>query len=554
MSRSRSARTVKISTRVWALSMLFSALVVVVGGYGEWNTMKLSHSLDKITRVYLLTTTDLIKIDMFHDGLAAKTYKSLEYATQKKTDLLKETQDETEKMSNDIRDILKELKATEMAPDSKKLLDEISAPLEEYINIVTQIVRDASSFDRDTALSRMPIFEKKFEILEKALGELGTQLKADAGSYIQSALEHSDNAQKWNLMIIIFGVISGFLVSLYFVRSIFSSLSHLTQNMATDSKNLRAAAKKLSSASSSLADTTHEQSSAIEETVSSMEQMSSMISQTSQNSELTLRETRQALETLGRSKDIIVQMVASMSNIAASNEKLQSIVKVIDEISSKTKVINDIAFETKLLAFNASIEAARAGAHGRGFSVVAEEVGNLAKVSGTAAEEVRNLLTSSLTEVESIVSETRQRVDQGQKISNDCESSFRTIETAIKGISGGIERIATATKEQDTGVKQTNLAMMEMEKITQLNSRNAEKLSEYSTELKAVASGMRNNSTDMAELVWGHSGSLEADDAQHNELDENKSAEVVALPVSVDDHSQDESLSDSQESRWHKSS
>lgn len=74
-----------------------------------------------------------------------------------------------------------------------------------------------------------------------------------------------------------------------------------------------------------------------------------------------------------------------------SNKKITEITKVISEVAAKTQVINEIVFKTKLLSFNASVEAARAGDQGRGFSVVAEEVGNLAKMSGDAAKEISNI-------------------------------------------------------------------------------------------------------------------------------------------------------------------
>lgn len=84
----------------------------------------------------------------------------------------------------------------------------------------------------------------------------------------------------------------------------------------------------------------------------------------------------------------------------AANTKLGRLVGLIASIKNKTKVIDDLVFESRLLSFNASIEAARAGVHGKGFSVVAEEVGKLASMSGKAADEIRTLLDSSTQECE----------------------------------------------------------------------------------------------------------------------------------------------------------
>ena len=99
------------------------------------------------------------------------------------------------------------------------------------------------------------------------------------------------------------------------------------------------------------------------------------------------------------------EMVKQVNN---SNEEVEKIISIIKTIGDRTKVINDIVFQTKLLSFNASVEAARAGEMGKGFSVVAEEVGNLAKMSGDAAQEISAILDDSITTVHSIIERTKE--------------------------------------------------------------------------------------------------------------------------------------------------
>ena len=102
-----------------------------------------------------------------------------------------------------------------------------------------------------------------------------------------------------------------------------------------------------------------------------------------------------------------------MEEIKKSNEKIQEVVEIIQEIEEKTKAIDEIVFQTKLLSFNASVEAERAGEHGRGFSVVAQEVGNLAQLSGKSASGINEILGESIKRVKSISHDNSVKVDEG---------------------------------------------------------------------------------------------------------------------------------------------
>src|SRR3954468_23516662 len=107
--------------------------------------------------------------------------------------------------------------------------------------------------------------------------------------------------------------------------------------------------------------------------------------------ESALKASQQADERL----KTVQRLQSAMAAIKESNDLLNDLKTSFQAIQNKTRVINDIVFKTKLLSFNASIEAARAGQYGKGFSVVAEEVGRLAQTSGKAAKEIEALLSES---------------------------------------------------------------------------------------------------------------------------------------------------------------
>ena len=164
-------------------------------------------------------------------------------------------------------------------------------------------------------------------------------------------------------------------------------LVHETNNLKQRSASSISTSGNLNKVSSELSDAARLQQEAVQETMAALDQMMSMLSNTNKYVEESLQSADGVNQKTQDGSHIMNRMEESMGSIQNSNSDLESMAKIIEAISEKTNVINEIVFNTKLLAFNASIEAARAGVHGKGFAVVAEEVGNLAQLSGEAAKD-----------------------------------------------------------------------------------------------------------------------------------------------------------------------
>lgn len=167
-------------------------------------------------------------------------------------------------------------------------------------------------------------------------------------------------------------------------------------------------------------------------------------------------------------------------------------------------MIDGIAFQTNILALNAAVEAARAGDHGKGFSVVAEEVRNLAHRSADAAKNIKTLI-----EV------TSNNVTQGVTVVSEAEKNMQEIVTGSGNVSQLMDDIFTSTSEQEKGISQITLALSELERVTQSNVTMAEELNGSSdvlrnqvSELQARTRNFRLEKGYQAESTPSHAGPL----------------------------------------------
>ncbi|MEQ8480879.1 MAG: methyl-accepting chemotaxis protein [Hoeflea sp.] len=240
-------------------------------------------------------------------------------------------------------------------------------------------------------------------------------------------------------------------------------------DIRTNAVSIEADSAQLRTAADDLARRTEQQAASLEQTASAVEEISATVHTASERATDTDRLAREASHDARESGAVVGRAVDAMGRIEEASENIGRIIGVIDEI----------AFQTNLLALNAGVEAARAGEAGKGFAVVAQEVRDLAGRSASAARDIKTLIEQSGAEVRS-----------GVALVGETGEAITRIIARIENISGHVSAMATASREQSTGLDEVNTAVGRMDKMTQQNAAMVEETNASSHALATEAAAL----------------------------------------------------------------
>ena len=251
-------------------------------------------------------------------------------------------------------------------------------------------------------------------------------------------------------------------------------LNMIIGKLTGSSEIIQDTAIQFSEASENLAAGSSKQAEAIEETSATMNETASMVSLNAENTKIAAQIATGSMQVVNETGKYMAEMMAVMSELRESSDKVNKIVKTID----------DIAFQTNLLAINATVEAARTGGDaGRSFAVVAQEVRNLAQKSATSSEESAAIIDKNIL----LTNYSRQAAEQVLNLAQKNEHQMLELNKLISEISA-------ASEEQAAGIKQINIAVNQMRDVTQENAAVAE-------ENAASSINMRNEIFNLEEAV-----------------------------------------------------
>ena len=225
--------------------------------------------------------------------------------------------------------------------------------------------------------------------------------------------------------------------------------------------------REITNAAADLSQRTEKQAATLAETVTALDQLTSSVGAASlgiSEADQMVSQARLGAEGSGK---VVQQAVVAMGEIAQSSDQISRIIGVID----------DIAFQTNLLALNAGVEAARAGEAGRGFAVVASEVRALAQRSSEAAREIDTLISTS-----------SEHVRNGVDLVGRTGQALDGILVSVNDIASRVSKIAFSAREQASGLSEINVAMIQLDQVTQ---QNAAMFEETTAAAQSLARGVQ---------------------------------------------------------------
>jgi methyl-accepting chemotaxis protein len=502
----------RVSTRLWMLVGVMSALLLGLGAVGLYGIGKSNDALKTVYEDrtipasqlaalgYLTQRNRVLVMDMLLVNTAANTEKrygelqvntqtmgtiwdaymatyltleekalAADYAEHREAYLRQGLLPAAEAMKAGRAEEARELYNTKISPSApkvhaaeEKLMDlQLDVARQQYEGAVARYaqLRVAST----AAIVAGLLFAGLFGAV--LVGGLGRQLGAEPGeaAAVARQVAAGDLSVRIDLKV---GDNSSLMAQLQEMQQ---SLARVVTGVRANAESVATASAQIAQGNQDLSQRTEQQASALQQTAATMEELGTTVNQNADNAQQADRLAQAASDVALKGGEVVAQVVETMKDISESSRRIGDIIGTIDSI----------AFQTNILALNAAVEAARAGEQGRGFAVVASEVRTLAQRAAEAAKEIKSLIGASM-----------EQVQQGTTLVDEAGQTMNEVVASIRRVTDIVAEISSASIEQSSGVNQVGEAVGQMDQATQQNAALVEESAAAAESLKSQAASL----------------------------------------------------------------
>ena len=461
-------KQIKLSTKIiggFAIMILLISIVAFVGFWGLNNAVDRVDKADDMNRLI----KHLLQIRRYEKNFIIR--KEQKYI------------DTVHQYTQQMIELANHSKQKFQIPQMKQDMDLLIQSIKDYQEKFQLFV---SLFKKENEFSKPIELNNQTATVNVDMVQAARMIEKIASSNRQAMKKQMKTQNKQSIFIVLttacIAFVMGIIFSLTITRMITLPLKKVIDGLIFTSKQISDISIFISESSSSLAEGTTQQAAALEETSANLEEISCMTKNNAENATFGNEAMKRSLVAVTEANNDMNSVNDLMSKISESSQQTHMIIKTIDEI----------AFQTNLLALNAAVEAARAGEAGSGFAVVANEVRTLAMRSAEAARNTATLIDTSVTQV-----------TQCSKLVFQTRDSFNRVADHSKEISKNVSQIMSASLEQSEGITQVNLAVSELDKITQANAMKSEEEAASADKMRHMVDDLNDYVDDLLAIIDG---------------------------------------------------